>query len=169
MERSQWYVGVPNGVVLCVDRMKAGRPYGRLYHSYSRDAVVFSSMDEMVFGMEQLYDYLRFPYPSTNTRTFGEGQKKIRPEQERTKIMKDKELLGVQGDLGTFIVRVQHRQNSSWQGRITWMEEDRTLCFRSIWEMVKLIASAVETAGDESEEREPSWFEETEGHIRQEG
>ena len=60
--------------------------------------------------------------------------------------MKDEELLGKHGDLGTFIVRVQHRQNSSWQGRITWMEENQTLSFRSIWEMVKLIASAVDTA-----------------------
>lgn len=162
MDRSQWYVGVPNGVVLCVDRMKDGHPYGRLYHSYSRDAVIFASMDEILFAMEQLYDFLRFPYPTTNTRTFGEGQKKTDPGQERTKIMKDKELLDVQGDLGTFIVRVQHRQNSSWQGRITWMEENRTLYFRSIWEMVKLIASAVETTGRE-EEKEPSWFEEPEG------
>ncbi len=162
MEKSQWYVGAPNGVVLCVDRMKEGHPCGRLYHSYSREALPFSNMDEMLFGMEQLYDFLRFPYPATNTRTFTAGrQEKTASGKERTKLMKDRELLGVQGDLGTFIVRVQHRQNSSWQGRITWMEEDRTLCFRSIWEMVKLIASAVETAGrDEDGEKEPSWFEE---------
>ena len=74
--------------------------------------------------------------------------------------MSDQELLKKHGELGTFIVRVQHRQNSSWQGRITWMEEDRTLCFRSVWEMIKLIASAVETPGEEPEEKEPSWFEE---------
>ncbi len=73
--------------------------------------------------------------------------------------MKDEELLDRHGDLGTFIVRVQHRQNSSWQGRITWMEENQTLSFRSIWEMVKLIASAVDTAEMEEEtEEEPSWF-----------
>ena len=45
MERSQWYVGVPNGVVLCVDHIKEGHPCGRLYHSYSRRAAAFSSMD----------------------------------------------------------------------------------------------------------------------------
>ena len=73
--------------------------------------------------------------------------------------MSDEELLGRHGDLGTFIIRVQHRQNSSWQGRITWMEENQTLSFRSIWEMVKLIASAVDTAEMEEEtEEEPSWF-----------
>ena len=156
MERSQWYVGVPNGVVLCVDHVREGDPCGRLYHSYSKKASEFFNMDEIVFRMDCLYDYLNYPYPGTNTRTFGTGRKKTVPRQERTKLMKDEELLGKPGDLGTFIVRVQHR---SWQGRITWMEENQTLSFRSIWEMVKLIASAVDTAEiEEKPEEEPSWF-----------
>lgn len=73
MERSQWYVGVPNGVVLCVDHIKEGHPCGRLYHSYSRRAAAFSSMDEIVFRMDCLYNYLNYPYPGTNTRTFGQA------------------------------------------------------------------------------------------------
>ena len=73
--------------------------------------------------------------------------------------MSDEELLNKHGDLGTFIIRVQHRQNSSWQGRITWMDEDKTVYFRSMWEMLKLIDSAVGTAGDLGEQmtEEPSW------------
>lgn len=73
--------------------------------------------------------------------------------------MSDEELLNKHGDLGTFIIRVQHRQNSSWQGRITWMDEDKTVYFRSMWEMLKLIDSAVGTAGDQGEQmnEEPSW------------
>ena len=69
--------------------------------------------------------------------------------------MKDEELLSQHGDLGSFMIRVQHRQNSSWQGRITWMEQDKTLYFRSIWEMIKLIDSAVETSEAKDE---VSWF-----------
>ena len=74
--------------------------------------------------------------------------------------MTDEELLRKHGDIGTFIVRVQHRQNSSWQGRITWMENDKTIQFRSVWEMIKLIESAVDTVSEqEDESAEPSWFE----------
>ena len=72
--------------------------------------------------------------------------------------MSDESLLSKHGDIGTFIVRVQHRQNSSWQGRITWMEEDKTVCFRSIWEMIKLIENAVDTVSDQEEEGEQTWF-----------
>ena len=157
MERSQWYVGVPNGVVLCVDYVTGGsEPGGRLYHSYSREMTPFSNMDEVLFYMEKLYDYLKFPYPTTNTRSFLAEPLKKGPGEERIKIMKDEELLSQHWYLWSFIIRVQHRQNSSWQGRITWMEQDKTLYFRSIWEMIKLIDSAVETTEARDE---VSWFE----------
>ena len=76
------------------------------------------------------------------------------PEKE----MSDEELLGRHGDLGTFIIRVQHRQNSSWQGRITWMDRDKTVYFRSMWEMLKLVDSALDTVSGQNEDMEgPSW------------
>ena len=68
--------------------------------------------------------------------------------------MSDKDLLEKHGDLGTFIVRVQQRQNSTWQGRITWMDEDKSVNFRSIWEMVHLIEEAVGPADDDDKQ---SW------------
>ncbi len=71
--------------------------------------------------------------------------------------MSDEQLLQKHGDIGTFIVRVQHRQNSSWQGRITWMEEDKTIQFRSVWEMVKLIESAMDTVSASEDGEEPHW------------
>ena len=75
--------------------------------------------------------------------------------------MSDEMLLTKHGEIGTFIVRVQHRQNSSWQGRITWMEEDKTVQFRSVWEMIKLIENAVDSVSKpEDEEEEESWFSE---------
>ena len=73
--------------------------------------------------------------------------------------MTDEELLQKHGDIGTFIIRVQHRQNSTWQGRITWMEEDKTIKFRSVWEMIKLIENAMDTVSISEEGEEPSWLE----------
>ena len=74
--------------------------------------------------------------------------------------MSDENLLSKHGDIGTFIVRVQHRQNSSWQGRLTWMEQDKTISFRSVWEMIKLIESAVDTVSQQEEADKPAWFAE---------
>lgn len=158
MTKTQWYIGAPNGVVLCIDSMCSGGTAGRLYHSYRTDCVPFEGTDQMIFHMEELYNALNFPHPGTNERSFTPLKKGDTLHTERDKIMKDETLLSKHGDLGTFIVRVQHRQNSSWQGRITWMEQDKTISFRSVWEMVKLIENAVDTVCEtEEEEKTPSW------------
>ena len=159
MGKTQWYIGAPNGVVLCVNGSNEGDLSGVFYHSYSTEAVPFSGIGQMVLRMEKLYDYLRFPYPGTNSRTFGEEKKLTRLTEERKKIMSDDALLSKHGDIGTFIVRVQHRQNSSWQGRITWMEEDKTIQFRSVWEMIKLIESAVDLVSEPEETPEEAWID----------
>ena len=163
MSKTQWYIGAPNGVIVCVNEVSDQRIAGELYHSYSVDATAFESMEQMVFHMEALYDFLKFPHPGTNERSFTEIRNTEQITAERVKIMSDNKLLQKHGDIGTFIVRVQHRQNSSWQGRITWMETDKTLSFRSIWEMLKLIKSAVDTVSEPEEgEDEPAWFIEEE-------
>ena len=131
MKKTQWYIGAPNGVVLCINRNMEGELGGEFYHSYSEDPVPFQGIGQMTLRMEKLYDWLRFPYPGTNSRSFGEVAKPDGRNHERKRIMSDEILLTKHGDIATFIVRVQHRQNSSWQGRITWMEEDRTVQFRS--------------------------------------
>ncbi len=158
MERTQWYIGAPNGVVLCINGSNEGDLSGEFYHSYSTESVPFSGIGQMVLRMEKLYDYLRFPYPGTNSRSFGKEKKLTRMTEERKKIMSDDALLSKHGDIGTFIVRVQHRQNSSWQGRITWMEEDKTVQFRSVWEMIKLIESAVDLVSEPETDPEEAWL-----------
>ncbi|MBO5543896.1 MAG: hypothetical protein J5949_04625 [Oscillospiraceae bacterium] len=160
--RTQWYIGAPNGVVLCINGSDSGELRGVFYHSYSNEPVPFRGIGQMTLRMEKLYDWLRFPHPGTNNRSFGEVPPPTRQTHERKRIMSDEKLLSKHGDIGTFIVRVQHRQNSSWQGRITWMEEDRTIQFRSVWEMIKLIESAVDQVSEPEDSESFNWFAEEE-------
>ncbi len=159
MSRTQWYIGAPNGVILCVNSASAGELSGVFFHSYAECSVPFRGIGQMTLRMEALYDWLRFPFPGTNSRSFRKEKPPRQIVHERVKVMTDEELLSKHGDIGTFIVRVQHRQNSSWQGRITWMEEDRTVQFRSVWEMIKLIESAVDSVTEPEPEKE-TWFPE---------
>lgn len=70
--------------------------------------------------------------------------------------MKDEELLSQHGELGTFLIHVQHRQNSSWQGRITWVDQKKTVYFRSALEMIKLVSDALGSVSEE-DAAEPTW------------
>ena len=187
---SQLYIGAPNGVVVCVDRLSRDSFAGRMYHGYAADQLEFDNVDILIHGMHALFEYLDFPREGTNIREFEEEQGRRRsaapdpgrmheeihivreeaspspagqdagetigavsmPQEhteqfvrkDRKRIMSDKDLLEQHGYLETFIIRVQHRQNSTWQGRITWADEDKTLNFRSIWEMIHLMESALD-------------------------
>ncbi len=169
MDKSQWYIGSENGVVICVDRIEDSELKGRMFHSYNSREVSFENTDDLIFSMFYLFEYLQFPRNATTLRIFG-TEVRERPARrvsdhtgkDRKKIMTDKELLEQHGSVETFIVRVQRRQNSTWQGRITWAKEDKTVNFRSIWEMIHLMESAIYKDADPESLPEIHVWEDTE-------
>jgi len=65
----------------------------------------------------------------------------------------------------TFIVKIMNRQNSTWQGNVTWVEEQESQNFRSALELIKMIDGALDSrekgiAIDKPEEGEVSHEEE---------
>ncbi len=161
MSEVRHYIGTPNGVVLCVDREpRHGLLGGRLYHGYHDGPVEVTSFLEMTQIMEHLFNELQFPRAGLKDRSFieedakaGDGRKK-----EKERIMSDKELLMQRGELGTFIIRVQQRQAGTWQGRVTWVDQNKSIRFRSIFELIKLIESGIIAEHPElAESEDPSW------------
>ncbi len=174
---NELYIGMPNGIVLCVDEgLEHDTFRGRMYHKYSKEAIPVSSFWELVREMENLFNEIQFPRPGTRDRSFtkdppprgGHQQSKgtvprapgnIRKEREI--VMSDKDLLKLHGDYGTFIIRVQQRQGGTWQGRITWADRNKTVHFRSVLEMIKLIEDGILADHPEllEEEKTPHWDE----------
>lgn len=52
---------------------------------------------------------------------------------------KDGKLSKEHGELGRFVIRVQCRQHNSWQGSVTHLDKNKTLNFRSMLELIKII------------------------------
>ena len=50
---------------------------------------------------------------------------------------------------GTFVLKILNRQNSTWQGNITWVEKQKSENFRSALEMLKLIDNALDENTEE--------------------
>lgn len=48
------------------------------------------------------------------------------------------------GEAATFLIRVQYRQNSSWQGEVVWADQGRRQYFNSVLDLIRLIDSALE-------------------------
>ena len=51
---------------------------------------------------------------------------------------------GSERNTGTFIVKILNKQNSTWQGNVTWVEEQQTQNFRSALELIKMIDGALD-------------------------
>lgn len=51
---------------------------------------------------------------------------------------------GREKDTNTFVVKIVNQQNATWQGSVTWTEEQKVQNFRSALELLKLINGALE-------------------------
>ena len=59
---------------------------------------------------------------------------------------------GAGRNTGTFIVKILNKRNSTWQGSITWVEEQQTQNFRSALELINLIDGVLEPAEEGQDE-----------------
>lgn len=146
MENIQHYyvnISAPNLVVICIDESGGEERAGRMYHCYSGEPRKFSSIVELIRIMEEFFDDIAYPQASTMTRRFrnAEGKEHVRyskvlPE----KVLEQKEIIEHRGKVGTFITYVQFRQNSDWQGQMSWPEKKRAYKFCSTLEFIKILS-----------------------------
>ena len=151
------YIGTPWGIILCVDYYRDEKINGRIYHRYQTEPIRIGGMLEAVFEIDAFFNRLGYPFPGTESHYFIKHEKTQRIKMTRK--LSDEEMLKNNGEQGTFIIRVEQRQHSSWQGRVTWVEEGKTENFRSALELLKMIDGALdnsdikEDAEEENQER----------------
>lgn len=138
-----------NIVNLCIDDYDMEKQCGRLYHQYSEEPLRFSSFYEALKQMDELYDDLRLPVADTRPRSFLEKPQRGRFEQRqvhsadlRTRTSFEN-VIEQRGKDATFIVRVQYRQHSSWQGEITWIDAREREWFGSVLELMEWVDAAL--------------------------
>ena len=99
---------------------------------------------QYIKAAEELFNALGFPFMGTDDRDiYGKTYSYYRKER-MARVLRDDELLEKHGNMGTFVIRVQHRQHSSWQGRVTYLEENKSVYFRSALELIKIIDGALD-------------------------
>lgn len=143
----------PNLVVLCVDQRQPNNFCGRFYHKYAADATVFSSAEQLQIRLDDFYEAICFPQAAISPRRFTQQPPTI-DWKGREIVQETDKLLEHKGNLATFVVHVQYRQNATWQGKIIWADQKTECSFRSALEMIKLIDQAVEASTPENETAE---------------
>lgn len=153
--RSLINLDAPNLVVVCIDAVPDADFRGRCYHRFSAAPVAFSSMMELLNALESFYDEIGFPQATLMTRSFPrnvEPGAAGRKQTRNTMVREAEDILEQKGDLATFVVHVQHRQNATWQGKIVWLNRKEEQYFRSALEMLRLMDQAVEQGRAEQPE-----------------
>ena len=141
---------IRNLVVMCIDRKDGLVCSGRLYHRYRLEPIRFSSMEEAQIRMDMFYDELGFPQNAAGSSLlFG---KKATERKEMTVMQENEAIAAKKGDIATFVIHVQHRQNATWQGNIIWADNKTESTFRSALEMLKLMYMALDSIDDIEEE-----------------
>ncbi len=114
----------------------------------------FGGLTELIGGLDRFFNWLGFPQAFNECRSFqkdhSETPHRAQP-QEVKKYMDDSIFETKLGEKATFVIQVQFRQNSSWQGTITWTEKRKTQKFRSTLEMIRLMDSALSECAGEKE------------------
>lgn len=133
-----------NLIAVCVDGRLETDIYGRFYTLYAEDAIPFEGVCSLLLQMDRVYDTIDFPQSQTKHRKFNKdlSNRFTTVQNERNGHLKASNRKGRQS---TFIVKVDFRANSTWQGTVTWVEGNEKVCFRSALELIRLIDSA---AGD---------------------
>ena len=125
---------------VCVDDLQDGRFRGRLYNPFWKGCIPFNGVTEFLTRMEEQLDLMQFPQSFTARRTFAEVTEKTSARREPLEMRR--------GEEATFYLRVIFRQNASWQGSVTWLEENREESFRSALELIWLIDSALRESAE---------------------
>ena len=143
MEQSyqiSWYA--PNFINMCIDNIDDGELSGRIYHCYSKEPWKFTNILQLIELADDFFDRLEFPQASTSARSFTSTQ--FLGVDRLDKVQSPEDFIENRGQKGTFFLNVRYRQNSSWQGSVTWVEEQREQHFRSALELLKLIDGALD-------------------------
>ena len=130
MEKKYASLAEASAVWLCFDKLEEADWSGRLYTRYKAEPAGFDSI-------KKLLDLERGRKDPAAGRQ--KGQK-----ARRVEVMEREEMEKLHGEKATFIVRIQYRQNATWQGQVTWAEENKTMNFRSALELIRLIDSTAE-------------------------
>lgn len=123
--------------IICIDEYVDKIPVGRIYNAYYEEGVAFRGTIDLLLIIDSMLEDMNWPQAYSSYRHFRTPEEGHTPPKTAVETKEGKE--------GTFSLRILFRQNASWQGSIIWHEGKQEESFRSVFEMLVLINSALES------------------------
>ena len=146
----------PNLVALLIDTRTERDISGRVLHLYEEEAIPFAGASDLVIRLDALYDAWSYPQRATSQRYFKDSDKEPLKAATTHLATRDKartmdELYEARGEMATFMLFVEYRQNASWQGQIIRLEDGCTKSFQSVLELMRTVDKSLGAAGEEAQ------------------
>jgi hypothetical protein len=145
------FLPVPDDIKICFDGYENGDYSGKICSIYEVSDLEFETMDQVIPDIMDHLDMIGRPECSETIRSFkkkrhiAENKAQANNNGKAIEPMRKKdEVRAKHGDIGTFVVHVKYRQNASMQGEVIWTETGDKRNFRSAYELLKLMDSAVQ-------------------------
>lgn len=128
---------------ITIDSYDGCNAQGKVCSAFDNRTVRFLNLWELARWTDKLFNEYDFPQASHEYRSFF--------DEKQAQAIKDKEFsceIGTEmqsGKLATFIVHVQFRQNTTWQGAVQWIEQKSTQRFRSAFELLRMVDEALKS------------------------
>lgn len=113
---------------------------GVLVNRHYRFLIRFEGVRQMINSLETLFNQLNFPMAAMEERHFKEKSE----DQKMLPNMREMEDGEYETEPPNFVIHVQFRQGSTWQGTLQWVAKKKTKRFRSELELMGLLMEAME-------------------------
>lgn len=125
---------------ICVDEYGTKGMKGRLYNTFNKEIREFDTIFSLIMSMEKLFNQYEYPDGRIVLRSFKE---EVQEEFGSGDTQGEALQYVMQGKEATFLVKVLFRRNATWQGTVLWMDARRKESFRSAFELMALMDSAL--------------------------
>ena len=125
-------------VMIYVDSFERGVLSGRFHITSNPEVQTFHGLCQLLLDINTNLDRENFP------QSFSELRKFQMPSKQSDGASLSADLQN--GAVATFSMRILFRQDSSWQGSLTWIEGNQEEYFRSVLELIVLMENALRYA-----------------------
>ena len=128
---------------VCVNETGPGRVSGLVYSQRLTAPIAFSDLGTLLLRVDEVLDVQKFPQAFQKGRSFSARESHVPAAHSPEGGLSAVEVDAQRGDIATFAVQILSRRNSSWQGRVDWLDGETPQEFESALELMRLIEEKV--------------------------
>lgn len=130
----------PGMLRVCIDKNSNDEFSGRVYGTAFKDTLHFKDVNEFILKIDNELNEVGLPQAFEEKRSFGQAEAYSKFTPRVSVVRKQKDFINEYGEVSTYVVFVETRANTSWQGKLLSEDLKPIADFSSVLELLKLFS-----------------------------